>query len=143
MPTEMNVHAVHQGAMRITATAGKYSVEMDYPLQQAEPEAIKPLELLLASLAGCAGNTMAALLRAKKQPFKGLEVHARGLRRDEHPTIFTEISLELTLRGEGLDHDLCARTWALAEKQVCPVWAMLKGGTNISSSMKIVDEKAS
>jgi uncharacterized OsmC-like protein len=92
MSSVLSVRAVHQGEMRIIATAGIHSVAMDYPLGPEEPAAMRPLEMLLASLAGCSGNTLALLLRRAGQPMRGLEVNAQGVRRDEHPTVFSEIS---------------------------------------------------
>jgi putative redox protein len=80
----------------------------------------------LASLAGCAGGTLALLLSRMKRPLQGLEVNARGKRSDEHPTVFTEITLEFVFRGSGLESAAVERALAQARDQLCPVWAMLK-----------------
>lgn len=72
-----------------------------------------------------------------QQPLRGLEVHARGLRRDEHPTVFTEIALEFVLHGAGLDPTAVTRALSVAENQLCPVWAMLKAGTPITAAFSI------
>ena len=86
MPTEYIVKADHQGQMRVAATSGDLSVLMDYPLGCG---ALTPLELLLMSLAGCSVTSMAVLLNKTRQPFETLSVEARGQRREEHPTVFT------------------------------------------------------
>ena len=97
---EYTVRAVHQEGLRFVATAGAHIVTMDYPLDAAEAGAgPRPLEMLLASLASCAGGALIALLRRGRQSFDGLEVSARGQRRTEHPTVFTEIALEFVVRG--------------------------------------------
>jgi putative redox protein len=72
------------------------------------------------------------------QPVKDLEVHARGLWRDEHPTVITEIALEFEVRGTGVDAEAVRRALDVAEQQLCPVWAMLKGGTPITASFRVV-----
>ena len=138
MPSELSVHAVHQGEMRISAVAGDHTVEMDYPMGGGDCSAFTPLQLLLASLAGCSGNTMALLLRRHEQQVSGLEVRAVGARRDEHPTVLTAIDLEFTVRGTGLDEDVIQRSLAVAEEHLCPVWAMLKDGTPITASLRVV-----
>lgn len=140
MTTELTVHAVHQGDMRIVATARNHAIQMDYP-RSAQDETIgaTPLELILASLAGCAGNTMALLLRKDQQPFEDLEVIAHGQRREEHPTVITEIHLEFLLKGKGLDSASVRKALDLAEARICPVWAMLKGSTPITSTIRIVE----
>ncbi|MBI5526552.1 MAG: OsmC family protein [Deltaproteobacteria bacterium] len=103
MPTELTVHAVHQGGMRVCAGTDGHTVQMDYPLKPGEELAgLTPLQMLLASLAGCSANTlMAVLVRRMQQPVRGMEVHAHGLRRDEHPMVLTEITLDFMVRGRG------------------------------------------
>ena len=59
--------------------------------------------MILTSLAVCSGSTVALVLGKMKQPLKGLEVKARGLRSDTHPTVLTEISLEFVVRGPGVE----------------------------------------
>ena len=139
MPTELTVHAVHQGGMRFAVTAGDHSVTLDYPLRPGETGAgATPLQMLLASLAACSGSTVALVLRRMEQPLEGLEVSARGLRRDEHPTVITDITLEFVVRGAGVDPEAVARALTVAENQLCPVWAMLKPGTTITTSHRVI-----
>jgi len=138
MVTELSIHAVHEGGMRFTAGNGAHAVTVDYPPQPGDPGAgMRSLELLLASLATCAGNTLALLLGRMEQPFTGLEVDARALRREEHPTILTEIALEFTVHGAGVDRDAVEKALAVAETQLAPVWIMVKAGTPITTSVRL------
>ncbi len=137
MSDEYVVQAVHQQGMHFVATIGERSVSLDYPLAPGDPGAgLRPMEMLLASLAACAGGTVAALLRRAGQSPDSLTVTARGLRRTEHPTVFTEIGLEFAVTG-----NVAATTMAAileqAEARVCPVWAMLKASTPITASFSI------
>jgi putative redox protein len=138
MPTEMSVTAVHQGEMRILAQAGTRQLLMDYPLKGEDPAGFKPLETLLASLAGCAGDTLAILLRKTRQPFIGLQVEVRAQRRDEHPTIFTQIHMDFKVRGSNLVQSQVQDVLKEAEERVCPVWAMLKASTPIATSLTVI-----
>ncbi len=140
MPTEMSLTAVHQGEMKILAQAGTHQLLMDYPLQGEDPAGFKPLETLLASLAGCAGNTLALLLRKTRQTFTGLEVRVRAKRRDEHPTVFTEIHMEFQVKGLGLEEEKVRAVLSDAEERVCPVWSMLKASTPITTSLTVISE---
>lgn len=140
MPSELNVHAVYQGEMKVTAAAGDFSLTMDYPLPPATTcSALRPLEVLLASLAGCSASALAILLAKMKQPLEGIEVSVHGLRQDEHPTVITDIDLEFVLRGAGVQAAAVERALKVAEEQLCPVWCMLKPGTRIKSSFVIAD----
>jgi putative redox protein len=135
--SEYMVQAVHQDGMHFVSSIGEHSLSMDYPVTPGEAGAgPRPLEMLLASLASCAGGTVVALLRRAGQPVKGLTVNAHGSRRSEHPTVFTEIGLEFVLYGD-VDASAAARALEQAEARVCPVWAMLKPATSIRSSFRI------
>ena len=140
MPSQLSVHAVHRGEMRVSAVAGDHTVEMDYPMGGGDCSALTPLQLLLASLAGCSGNTMALLLRRHEQKVSGIEVSALASRRDEHPTVLTDIALEFTVRGADLDEAIVRRSLVIAEENLCPVWAMLKEGTPIAATVTLVEE---
>ena len=95
MPSELTVHAVQQGPMEFAISDGEHEVTIDYPLPGSDGDlkGMTPLRLLLASLAGCSGSSVAALLRRDGQPVERVEVTARGQRRDEHPTVITAIDL--------------------------------------------------
>lgn len=136
---EYAVEAVHLEGLQFTATAGPHSVTTDYPLK---PDDVgvgqRPLELLLASLASCAGGALMALLRRGGHCVAGLTVRARGRRRSEHPTVFTEIALEFVVCGT-LDESVVADALEQSEARICPVWAMLKPATPITSSFRVVE----
>jgi putative redox protein len=139
MPTELSVRATQEEGMRFSTTARGHTVITDYPLQPGEMGAgMRSLELLLASLASCAGGSMVVLLRKLQQPAQRVEVNVRASRRDQHPTLLTDIAMEFVVYGTGLDPDVVARALAQSEEQICPVWAMLKGGTRITSSLRLV-----
>jgi len=121
----------------MTVGNGQHELVADYPLQTGVAAAgLKPMELLLASLATCAGSVVALLLDRMKQPVARLEVDVRGSRRDEHPTVFTEISLEFAIHGAGVDPSAVEKAIAQADEKLCPVWAMLKPGTSITTSYR-------
>lgn len=138
MSSELVIRAVHQGGMRYTADDGEQAVAIDYPLEPGEAcVGLTPLKLLLTSLAGCSGNTVGLVLARMRQPVQAIDVNARGVRRDEHPTVLTDISLEFLVRGDDIDPEAVQKAIALAESQLCPVWAMLKEGTPIHASFRI------
>ena len=109
---------------------------MDYPA--AEGRNPTPLEMLLASLSACAANTLSLVLcRKMGAKVSSLEVEARAQRREEHPTVLTKIELIYHLRGEALAPEMVERALRIAEDQLCPVLAMLRPGTEITSSWQM------
>jgi putative redox protein len=133
---EYIAEAVHQEGLRFFVTAGVHAVQTDYPLRADEVgSGPRPLELLLASLASCAGGSVIALLRRAGQPIGGLKVSARGQRRAEHPTVFTDITLEFVIGG-NTDPVAVAQAVEQSEARICPVWAMLKPSTKITTAIR-------
>jgi putative redox protein len=141
MPAELTVHAVQRGPMEFAIDDGQHEVTIDYPLPGTDGalRGMTPLRLLLASLAGCSGSSVAALLRRDGLPVRRVEVQARGRRRDEHPTVITDIDLRFTVYGE-VDAARVEHAVKRSEAQICPVWAMLKAGTPVSWSFTVVRE---
>jgi putative redox protein len=140
MPSEMTVHATYAGGMRVIATNGVHTLTTDYPLAPGEQAAgFRPMELILVALAACAGSSVGLLLGRMKQPIEGLDVNVRAERRDEHPTVFTSIAMEFVFRGTGLDRAVIEKVIAQADEQLCPVWAMVRASTPITTTYHIAD----
>lgn len=140
MPQELVVQAAHQGGMHFKATTGDHCVDIDYPLTAGEEVAgPTPLQLLLMSLASCTGSAISLLLTRMGQPFDHLEVRACGQRRDTHPTVLTEIELEFVFTGKAIKAELVEKAIHTADSKLCPVWEMLKPGTEISTKYRLVE----
>ncbi len=109
---------------------------MDYPAEADRNPT--PLEVLLASLAACAANTLHLVLcRKMGASVASLQVEAAAQRRQEHPTVLTQIELLYRLRGDELDPETVEQAIRVAEDTLCPVLAMLRPGTQISSSWRM------
>jgi putative redox protein len=136
MRADLSVRAVHRGSMRVNVHVRDHVLAMDYP---AEPgKAPTPLEMLMASLAACAANTLNLVLcRKMGASVGGLEVSVAAERRADHPTVLTRIEIGYHLRGEGLDARQIEQAVRMAEGQLCPVLAMLRPGTTITSAWDV------
>jgi putative redox protein len=110
-------------------------VAIDHAPPLGEGEGHSPMALTLMSLAGCSGQTVMSLLVKMQQKVRAFSVKASGARREEHPQVFTSIRLEFRIAGESLELDKIQKAVRLTEEKYCPVWAMLKGGVPISSSI--------
>lgn len=113
------------------------AVDVDYSPPLGDGAGYRPGEMLLMSLAACCGQVVVSLLRKMNQDAAELEVRAAGTRRDEHPTTFTAIDLEIVVSGEGLDAAMVEKAIALAEEKYSPVWAMLRASVPIRASYRI------
>ena len=138
MPNELVIEGRFEGGMKVTAGDGEHSLTMDYPLAPGQEVAgLTPLKVLLASLAGCTGNTLPLLLKKREQQLDDLRVTVRGLRRDEHPTVITEIGIEFVLTGRDLDEEVVRHCIEVAHERICPVAVMLGAAAPITTSFRI------
>ena len=76
MAVECIVRAVHRGGMHFTGVVGNHTFEMDYPLDPGVAgEGPKPMEMLLASLAACAGGFRRGPAPARRAPVRRADGH--------------------------------------------------------------------
>ena len=115
----------------------KQVVAIDHAPPLGDGNGIKPMELLLMSLASCSAQTVISLLQKMRQDVRGFTVKAEGARRAEHPTVFTEIRLAFEIEGNDLSAEAVEKAIRKSEEKYCPVWAMLKPGVKISFSYKL------
>lgn len=99
---------------------------------------LSPMELLLAGVAGCTGVDVASILKKKRQPLDALKVRIRGKRAQDHPRIYTEISVEYLLWGNGLDPKAVEQAIALSEEKYCSASAMLRKSAQMHSSYRLL-----
>ena len=110
----------------------------DYTPPLGDGKGYTGLELLLTSLAACAGTAVAALLRNTGKTVSGLKIAAKGQRRDEHPTSFVKIWLEFRLNSPDVVDSDIEKAIQMSEQTISPVWVMLKNSTEIVTTYKIV-----
>jgi len=115
------------------------AVAIDYGPPLGDGNGIRPMELLLMSLASCSGQIVVSLLQKMKQDVRGFTVRAEGDKQAEHPTVFTAIRVEYEVRGASLQAASVEKAIRLSEEKYCPVWAMLKPAVKISFSYKILE----
>jgi putative redox protein len=140
MAKEVGAHIVFKAGMKfdgITGRAGR-SVTVDFAPEGEEVDGFTPLELLLTSLAGCSGQVVVGLLKRMGQEVKDLTVHARGIKKEVHPTVLTSIELDFEFRGGRIDGPSVEKALALSEERFCPVWAMVKAAAPIKATYRLL-----
>jgi putative redox protein len=124
------------------ASSSSLPVVIDHAPPLGEGQGHSPMELALMSLAACSGQTVMSLLVKMQQKVRAFSVLATGERREDHPRVFTSISLEFRVEGEALEREKIDKAVRLTEEKYCPVWAMLKPGVAISSAV-VIEQEAS
>jgi putative redox protein len=140
MAKEVHADVVFKGGMRFNGVSGRSgrSVEIDFAAEGEDVDGFVPLELLLASLSSCSGQVVVGLLKRMGQEVQDLLVHAKGTKREIHPTVLTSIELDFEFRGGRVDGLSVEKAIALSEERFCPVWAMLKPVVPIKTTHRLL-----
>ena len=113
-------------------------VTMDGPASVGGSDAgSRPKELVLFALAGCTASDVVNILKKKRVPLQGFEMHLSGKEADEHPRVFTEIHVEYVFFGSGIDCPDVERAIELSTSKYCSVSAMLTPKVRITHSYRI------
>ena len=109
-------------------------------LGSSAEEGVGPMEMVLTGLAGCTAMDVISILRKKRQKVSSFEVHVHGERSPEIPKVFTDITVNYIVRGEGIDPAAVVRAIELSETTYCPVQKMLSLAAPIHLTFEIVEE---
>ncbi len=115
--------------------------ETDHPitLDGDHLTAFSPMEMLLGSLASCSGVSVYSILQKKREQVTQYEVRVRGVRADEHPRVFTHITLEHVITGHTIKPASVERAIELAETRYCGVSIMLSKTAQLTNTYQIIE----
>ena len=102
-------------------------------------QGFKPPDLLLASLATCAGIDVVLILEKKRQKFTSVEAHIIKHNAPDPPWCIEKIEIEWCVRGRGLKQKAVEDAVRLAEKSYCSVSASLT--SELVTTVRIVNEE--
>ena len=132
------------GAMFLGESGSGHSVVMDGP-----PEAggrnmgIRPMEMLLIGMGGCASFDVLSILRKSRQNIEHCEAELEAERADAVPSVFTKIHLKFVVTGRKLKETQVKRAVSLSAEKYCSASIMMeKAGVEISHSYEIVELEA-
>jgi len=141
MAEVMVVQAKLETALRFTATADSgHSVTLDAAEHAGGQNAgFRPMEMLLVGLAGCTGMDVISILRKKRQQVTGYEVHVEGVRAEENPMVFVDITVEHVVTCHQVQPDAVERAIELSEGRYCGAGAMLGKVARLTHVYRIVE----
>ena len=141
MAEVMTAQATLEMGMRFVAESGSgHYVTLDADEHGGgENAGFRPMELLLAGLAGCTGMDVISILRKMRQLVTAYEVHVTGRRAEDHPMVFVEISVEHVVTGHHLQAEAVAHAIQLSEERYCGAGAMLGKVARLTHTYRIVE----
>jgi putative redox protein len=139
------VPAMKKAVARWSGTKVRFDIESESGHTVATDEApifgddsaMRPTEMLLASLGGCTGVNAVLLLKKFKQPLRSLEVEVVGEQDEEWPKAFHKIDITFHCEWDG-EHDKkqVEQAFEMACNRYCPIHATLSKGTKIEHHVK-------
>ena len=113
-------------------TEGQVPVSIDYTPPLGDNQGYTSLELFLLSLSSCVGTAVAAFLRKSGKTVNEFSIEANGIRKEEHPTCFSSITLGLYLPSPEISDEDLNKILARTDEKLCPVWAMIRGNVEVN-----------
>lgn len=102
-------------------------------------QGFRPMEMLLVGLGGCTGMDVISILRKMHQEVTSYQVKVQGNRAEEHPKVYTEITVEHVVKGKGPSVDAVKRAVELSATRYCPASAMLSKAVRITHKYRVID----
>ena len=127
----------HLDELTFDVEMGSHHIMLDTKPPGGNDRGPSPMDLLLASLAGCTAFDVVSILKKSRQPLEGLSVRAEGEREEEHPRRYTRITLTYTVTGD-VDERALQRAIDLSEEKYCSVSGTLKPGVEIVTQIERV-----
>jgi putative redox protein len=90
-----------------------------------------PMEMLLVALGGCTGMDVVSILEKKRQSVTNFEILIHGDRAEEHPKVYTSITVEYVVTGHAVDPEAVRRAIELSETKYCSVMATLRNTAKV------------
>jgi putative redox protein len=141
MAEQMTATVKLETEMRFDAEAGSgHHVTLDAAEHGGgHNEGFRPMEMLLVGLAGCTGMDVISILRKKRQQVTGYAVHVVGVRAEDHPMVFVEITVAHIVTGYHIQPEAVERAIQLSEKRYCGAGAMLGKVAHLTHTYRIID----
>ena len=100
---------------------------------------MRPMELLLLGLGGCASIDVLTILRKGRHAVSDCVTTLKGTRSESDPKVFLEIYLHFTVTGKGLPANAVERAVRLSRETYCSAAAMLGKTAQIQFTYEIVE----
>jgi putative redox protein len=116
------------GKMRFTGTdADGKSVVMDAAeVYGGEGDGIRPMEMMLISLAGCTAIEVGNVMNKMRLSYDTFEICVKAEKAETVPHVFTQIHVHYTLSGEGVTHQKFMKAFEVGGLKYCSVANMIK-----------------
>ena len=121
-------------------TDSGHSVEIDGPPEIGGQEAgVRPMELMLLGIGGCAAVDVVHILRKGRVEIDGCDVQISAERAEDDPCVFTDIHLQFRIAGSAVTEDKLQRAVRLSAERYCSASILMKrAGVRLTYGCEVV-----
>ena len=129
------------GAMFLGESGSGHTVVMDGPEDHGGRNmGVRPMEMLLLGMGGCATFDVISILEKSRQNIEGCVVELEAERADAVPAVFTKIHLKFIVTGRKLKEAQVKRAVSLSAEKYCSASIMMEAaGVEVGHSYEIVE----
>ena len=102
----------------------------------ASESAFRPMQTLLASLAGCTGIDVLQILKKQRQRLDDFQIKVTATRKDGTPSPFESINLHFILKGK-IKAEKIEKALELSHSKYCSVYFSLHPDIDISNTYEL------
>ena len=102
----------------------------------ADKKSLGPVEMMLASIAGCAAVDIVSMIKKKRKTFLDLKIETFGTRREDHPRSLTHIQSNYTLYSPDMSLEAFEKVAKLATDKYCSAAASVKAEIEVICEVK-------
>lgn len=130
------------GAMFVGESGSGHSVVMDGPADHGGRNmGVRPMEMLLLGLGGCASFDIVSILKKARQQISDCRAELEAERAEGVPSPFTRIHIRFVVTGNNLKEAQVKRAVELSAEKYCSASIMLRdAGVEISHSYEITEQ---
>ena len=110
------------------------------PQDEGAGAASGPMELVLMGLGGCSAVDVLLILKKMRVKVTDCQINLEAERAEEHPRVFTKVSLEYLFKGEDLKPKDLERAIQLSIDKYCSVAGMLSKTARIQTSYRFFEK---
>ncbi|MBF0294639.1 MAG: OsmC family protein [Magnetococcales bacterium] len=129
-----------EGIQMVGESGSGHAVVMDgSPEVGGRNLGVRPMELFLIGLGGCASIDVLTILRKGRHNVSDCEARIQGTRAESDPKVFLEIQMHFIVTGKDVPAKAVERAIQLSEEKYCSAAAMLAKTATIHTSFEIVE----
>lgn len=129
-----------ENALFLGESGSGHAVVMDGPPESGGKNlGVRPMEMLLIGMGGCASFDVVHILRKGRHDVLHCEALLEADRADTDPKVFTRIHLHFVVTGKGLTEAIVERAVRLSAEKYCSASIMLGKTATVTHDFELIE----